>query len=431
VEKKYDAIVGNPPYIRKSILKDAQIDACKQIHFRANLSETSVKNIWTAFLIKSNTFLNENGILAFVLPSELLQVKFAEEIREFLKSEFHRIEIFTFSDLMFDCKGQDTVVLFAYKKAKEKGEFFTNIESAKDILNNSIQLKKNNLLVESKVKWIHHFLTENEISFLNEIKNGLKTINRYSNSMPGIVTAANKFFIINKKTEKDYNLTKYTKPIIQRGLFVNGSVVFREKDFIDLEKANLPAHLLQLNNEDKISKKLNEYLSIGVKLKIPQRYKCRIRDKWYVVPNISTEPEAFFFKRSHHYPKLLKNDANVFVTDSAYKVYIKEPYDLNSFIYSFYNSFTLASAEIEGRYYGGGVLELTPNEFKNLPIPYTSIDAIMFENFASEFERKRNIESLLVKNDEKLLGDSLGLSSNEIRKVQLIRTKLVAKRFRK
>jgi adenine-specific DNA-methyltransferase len=167
-----------------------------------------------------------------------------------------------------------------------------------------------------------------------------------------------------------------------------------------------------------------------LKLKIPQRYKCRIRDKWYVVPNISQQNlKRSFLSVVIIIPRLLKNDANVFVTDSAYKVYIKEPYDLNSFIYSFYNSFTLASAEIEGRYYGGGVLELTPNEFKNLPIPYTSIDAIMFENFASEFERKRNIESLLVKNDEKLLGDSLGLSSNEIRKVQLIRTKLVAKRF--
>ena len=44
-----------------------------------------------------------------------------------------RIEIFTFNDLMFECKGQDTIVLFAYKKSEQKGEFFTNISSKKQV----------------------------------------------------------------------------------------------------------------------------------------------------------------------------------------------------------------------------------------------------------------------------------------------------------
>ncbi len=429
--KNYSAIIGNPPYIKKNILNAFQINTCKKVHFDAKMSEASVKNIWTAFLIKSTLMLNSTGMLAFVLPSELLQVKFAEEIREFLKREFQRIEIFTFNDLMFECKGQDTIVLFAYKKAKEKGEFFTNIKSKQDLLNNSIQLKKNDLLVESKVKWTHHFLTENEISFLNEIKNGLKTVNHYSVSKPGIVTAANKFFIVDKKTEKDYNLSRFTKPIVQKGLFVNGSVAFKVKDFEELENNNYPTRLLQLNNNDKISKKLSEYLETGIEHEIPQRYKCKIRDNWYVIPNISTEPEAFFFKRSHHYPKILKNEANVFVTDSAYKVNIKVPYDLNSFIYSFYNSFTLTFAEIDGRYYGGGVLELTPNEFKGLPVPYNEINNDTFERFKLSFERKANIESLLAENDNEILGTSLGLSKKEIKRVQMIRNKLVKKRIRK
>lgn len=42
--------------------------------------------------------------LAFVLPSGITSVKFTEEIREYLKNQFQRIEIYTFNDLMFDCK---------------------------------------------------------------------------------------------------------------------------------------------------------------------------------------------------------------------------------------------------------------------------------------------------------------------------------------
>ena len=200
--KQYSAVIGNPPYVKKNILTSKQIELSKEIHSNENLTEASVKNIWTTFLVKANTLLAKNGVLAFVLPSELLQVKFAEEVREYLKKEFQRIEIFTFNDLMFECKGQDTIVLFAYKKADQKGEYFTNISSKESLNQNSFVLKNNNLLVESKVKWTHHFLTSDELTFIDSLKKELNTVNDYSDSKPGIVTAANKFFIIDKETEK-------------------------------------------------------------------------------------------------------------------------------------------------------------------------------------------------------------------------------------
>jgi adenine-specific DNA-methyltransferase len=428
--KQFSAVIGNPPYVKKNILTAKQIELSKEIHTSENLTEASVKNIWTTFLVKANTLLAKNGILAFVLPSELLQVKFAEEVREYLKKEFERIEIFTFNDLMFECKGQDTIVLFAYKKAEQKGEFFTNISSKESLEQNRFVLKNNNLLVESKVKWTHHFLTADELTFIDNLKKELKTVNDYSDSKPGIVTAANKFFIIDKETEKQYNLSRYTKPIIQKGLFVNGSVVFSDEDIQQLEENNRPTKLLQLNDNDKISKKLREYLDIGELEEIPDRYKCKIRNNWYVIPNISERPDAFFFKRSHLYPKLLKNNSNAFVTDSAYKVGMKNGYDLNSFIYSFYNTLTLLLSELEGRYYGGGVLELIPSEFKKLPIPYNEISNTQFDNFTTNFEQKSNIEQILIQNDFNILNPTLGINNDDLLKLTEIRNKLRKKRLR-
>lgn len=429
--KKYSIIIGNPPYVKKNRLTKKQIGLSKEIHLNEKLTEASVKNIWATFIIKANTLLVDNGVLAFVLPSELLQVKFAEEIREYLKKEFERIEVFTFNDLMFECKGQDTIVLFAYKKSKEKGEFFTNIESKKSLEKNNFVLRNNNLLVASKVKWTHHFLASDELTFIDNLKKGLKTVNDYSDSKPGIVTAANKFFIIDKEIEKHYNLSRHTKPIIQKGLFVNGSVVFNDSDIQNLEDINRPTKLLQLNNEDRISRKLRKYLAIGENAGIPSRYKCRIRNNWYVIPNISNKPDAFFFKRSHLYPKLLRNNSNALVTDSAYKIEMKNGYDLNSFIYSFYNTLTLVLSEIEGRYYGGGVLELIPSEFKKLSIPYTEIDNAQFDDFTDRFENKNNIEHLLSQNDFNILNPTLGISKDDLEKLTAIRSKLTKKRMRK
>jgi adenine-specific DNA-methyltransferase len=428
--KQFSAVIGNPPYVKKNILTSKQIELSKEIHSNENLTEASVKNIWTTFLVKSNTLLAKNGILAFVLPSELLQVKFAEEVREYLKTEFERIEIFTFNDLMFECKGQDTIVLFAYKKAEQKGEFFTNISSKESLKQNSFVLNNNNLLVESKVKWTHHFLTSDELTFIDNLKKRLKTVNDYSESKPGIVTGANKYFIINKETESKFNLSKYTKPIIQKGLFVNGSVVFSDEDIKKLEKEKRPTKLLQLNDNDKISKNLREYLDIGELEELPERHKCGIRKNWYVIPNISKKPDAFFFKRSHLYPKLLKNNSNALVTDSAYKVGMRNGYDLNSFIYSFYNTLTLLLSELDGRYYGGGVLELIPSEFKKLPIPYNEISNSQFDNFTTNFENKSNIEQILIQNDLNILNPTLGLNNEDLLRLTEIRNKLKRKRLR-
>lgn len=428
---QYSVVIGNPPYVKKNRLTSKQIELSKEIHSNENLTENSAKNIWTTFLVKSNALLAKNGVLAFVLPSELLQVKFAEEIREYLKREFERIEIFTFNDLMFECKGQDTIILFAYKTAEQKGEYFSNISSKEVLEQNSFILNNNNLLVDSKVKWTHHFLTSDELTFIDHFKKQLKTVDDYSVSKPGIVTAANKFFIIDRETEKKYNLSIYTKPIIQKGYFVNGSVIFNYEDIQNLEENNRPTRLLQLNDDVKISKKLREYLNLGELEEIPDRYKCKIRNNWYVIPNISKKPDAFFFKRSHLYPKLLKNNTNAFVTDSAYKVEMRNGYDLNSFIYSFYNTLTLLLSELDGRYYGGGVLELTPNEFKKLPIPYYQINNIEFEYFTQRFENKNSIEDILLQNDFRILHSTLGISKTDITRLTEIRNKLKNKRLRK
>ena len=430
---KYAAVFGNPPYIRKNRLSKDQLDKCKYIHFSEQLSDKSIKNIWTSFVVKSTRMLRDDGILSFVLPSELLQVKFAEEIRDFLLEHFEKLEIFTFSNLLFESIGQDTVALIAYKQSAEKGVFYSNIEFEEQLTKENFTLERNDALINSNFKWNHHSLRPHEIRLIEHLRTKLETIGHYCISKPGVVTAANGYFIINEETATAYELTSYTVPIIQKGFFVNGSVVFDQRDYAELGKKNRPSKLIRFTDEDKetFSVKVREYLKIGEDQKLPDRYKCKLRDNWFVIPNVSTESEGFFFKRSHHYPKLLKNSAGVFVTDSAYKIDMKDSFDINSLIYSFYNSLTLSFAEIEGRYYGGGVLELTPTEFRKLPLPYSVIGEADFESFRREFEGKENIETILEKNDFAILNESLGLSATEIGVIRSIRKKLVNKRHRK
>jgi adenine-specific DNA-methyltransferase len=430
--KHYSIILGNPPYIKKSLLNATQINSCKEIHESSDIAATSVKNIWSSFLIRCTELLEEDGILAFVLPAELLQAKFANPIRDFLRIKYDRIELFTFNDLLFDSIGQDTVILIGYKKAVHKGVYYTTIKDKSELENNVFVLSKNDSLVKSDIKWTHHILTGEEIELLSKIKSSLKPISYYCSSKPGIVTAANKFFIIDNDTEKKYRLGSLAKPIIQKGIFVNGSVVFDRHDLKALQKSGLPAKFLMFEDKGQrsYSKSIQEYLRLGVKGEIHKRFKSLQRARWFVVPNVSTPPEGFFFKRCHQYPKLLKNNAGVYVTDSAYEIAMHDEYDIESLIYSFYNSLSLCFAEMEGRYYGGGVLELTPKEFKKIPVPYKEISQSKFKTYTSAFEVKSAIKDIFEKNDSQILA-GLSLTGDDVYKIQSIRQKLIDKRLRK
>ena len=119
------------------------------------------------------------------------------------------------------------------------------------------------------------------------------------------------------------------------------------------------------------------------------------------------------------------------VTDSAYKIDMKNGYNIHHLIYSFYNSLTLAFAELSGRYFGGGVLELTPSEFKSLPVPYLQLSDEAFNQFRKAFENKLSINNIFCANDNAILNTSLGLSNEEINGINVIYKKLVAKRLRK
>ncbi len=367
-----------------------------------------------------------------ILPLELLQVKFTEEIRSLLINEFQRIEIFTFNELQFqECKGQDTVLLIGYKAHENQGTFYTNINALDDLENDNYEFYENTALANSDRKWSHHFITPEEYEFLENLKLRIQNVTHFINNKAGIVTAANNYFIVNNDVVQAYNFQNFAKPIVQKGFFVNGSVTFNKKDFDTLVEERKPTYLLDFNSliDNEITPEMNEYFNIGNQLELPSRFKCKQRERWYKVPNIATIPEAFFFKRAHEYPKLLRNDADVLVTDSAYKIEIKEGFELNNFIFSFYNSLTLAFAELEGRYYGGGVLELTPNELRVLPIPYTNCNN--FENYISEFKNKTSIKDILNKYNYQILNGTLGLTVEEIDKIENIRQKLINKRHRK
>lgn len=73
-------------------------------------------------------------------------------------------------------------------------------------------------------------------------------------------------------------------------------------------------------------------------------------------------------KRSHDTPRLILNCVGAYTTDTAYRIRALRG-TAQGLVYGFFNSLTALSAELEGRHYGGGVLELVPSEIEKLLLP--------------------------------------------------------------
>jgi len=156
-------------------------------------------------------------------------------------------------------------------------------------------------------------------------------------------------------------------------------------------------------------------------------YKCRIRNRWYIVPSVWI-PQAFMLRQVHAYPKIVLNDATATCTDTIHRVKFRNDAQPRYVAAAFMNSLTFAFSEVMGRSYGGGVLELEPNEAERLPLPLLGSDKLDIQKL-DMLERQGDIYAILDITDQLLLREHMGLSIEETRQLRAIWEKLRDRRI--
>lgn len=139
--------------------------------------------------------------------------------------------------------------------------------------------------------------------------------------------------------------------------------------------------------------------------------------------------DALFIRRNNHYPKLIENKAEAYTTDTMHRVFLKKNTNIKALTASFYNSLSFAFSEIVGRSYGGGVLELMPNEVEEILIPYKEENTEMIETLDKMLREKKSIDEILEYSDEMILKKGFGFSNREIKLANSIWKKLSGRRL--
>lgn len=429
--ESYDLIIANPPYIKKNYLSDKQLLSCRKIHDSAELSKNEIKNIWTAFLISATTKLSDEGTIGFILPAEFLQVSFTSEIRDYVTSIFNKVEIFAFNELVFQAE-QDVIIILASKKHAKKVVSFYQVNKLEDLKKPELIKGNDNTNRVTLSKWTNYILSPNDLNFLEKLKSKFKTVNHYCISQVGIVTAANNFFILNKEQVEQFGLKEYCKPIIQKSSLIKNLSTVSKDDLKIIVKSNKPCFLLALNEVPKkfLPENVKRYLKIAEDQQIDKRYKCKLRSRWYSVPSVWAS-EGFFVKRTDKVPRIIVNESNVNVTDAFYRIKMLKNFNIKSLAFSFYNTFSFIYSELEGRFYGGGVLELTPNEFKKIPVPYMKIGDKIYNEFVLLASTSQSTTQIRKYVDRVVLREYYKISDKDVERLNNIYDKLFYRRLKK
>lgn len=430
-QDRFNLVIGNPPYIRYQYFKKEQQDLSKEIFNKAGLKYSKLTNAWVSFIVGSSLLLKETGKIGFVVPAELLQVSYAKQLRNFLAHFYNKINIISFEKLVFEGIQQEVVLLLCEKSNCDE-HYIEHIEvkDANDLLQFDVaKLRFPAKKIDFKAnKWTYYFLEQEEIHFLESVakKYNIKYIGDYSKVEVGITTGANGYFTVPASVVDEYNLYDYAKPMVGRSIQAN-SLIFNTQDWIDNNKKGANANLLIFPKDGILNEGALNYIRLGEYNNINKGYKTSIRDKWFVIPSIKLS-DALFIRRNNLYPKLILNEAKAYTTDTMHRVYINSDINKDAFIASYYNSLSFAFAEIVGRSYGGGVLELLPSEVKSILLPYHEDNKKIIAKIDSMLRSKRNIEDILIFTNDEILSKSLGMSNDEIAIANRIWKKLSSRR---
>ena len=367
----FDGAAGNPPYIRFGNWSSEQREPALELMRREGLRPTRLTNAWVPFVVASTVAVRDGGRVGLVLPAELLQVTYAAQLRDFLLSRFREITLLTFQRLVFDGILQEVVLFCGVVgggPAQIRTVHLTDADALAGADPNFEHVASAPALLHDDEKWTKYFLDPTAIRLLRALKasDALTRLGRVAEVDVGIVTGRNSFFTFTDAQADALGLKPHCVPLVSRSAQLAGLVYD-----IDCRARDLAAgqRTWLLNAPpDPTAPALVAHIGAGEAAGIQRGYTCSRRTPWFSTPSLWI-PDLFMLRQIHLAPRLTVNAAAATSTDTVHRVRLAPQVDAAALAAVFHNSATFAFAEIMGRSYGGGILELEPAEAEQLPIP--------------------------------------------------------------
>lgn len=389
-----DAVIGNPPYVRRSNLEG--LDAIRRRVVESSAlcpNLPALTDLYAYFILFAVSLMKPGARLALVLPTSWLDVDYGVPVKQTLLSQFKLTALILLEGRVFDNVLVRPVLLLAEKSCTSDGHqtAFVRIRRSlpdpcqPDCLftypqqhDAEVVLVKQNSLDPSR-PWSTLLKTPHAYQMIAQ-RSDFTTLGSLAETRIGIQTLAGSFFIINEEMRQKLAIPHcYLRPIVlspretKRGVIEHSDEVSSRVLFVDLPLSEISdentRRYIQLAETTEVRIRGKNITVFGYQ-NVPRIQQAR-RRPWY---NLKTE-----IVRRGCYPLLLPrriyknyvvvwNRANVVTNENFIEVKPKESsYTLPLSAVLNSSCFELM-ARSHAQLYGGGIYNLNPADVKQLPV---------------------------------------------------------------
>lgn len=298
-ERKYDLIIGNPPYGYQ--FSETELNVLKKDYEIA--SEKSVES-YDLFMELSLSIINNNGLIAYVLPEAILNVKAHQKIRRFIKNATS-IRYVNYIGNAFNGVACPCILIVLKKDSKS-----SIIGCEVEYKSKKFTIRKSRNLTEN---YWNFSITDEEFDCLvkiDNVKNSF-TLKNQADFALGIVTGDNKKYITNVKSENNEIVLKGSD--LHKYYFNNNSnnyIRFVPEHFqqvAPVEKYRAQEKLLYrfICAEPTFSYDANQTLSLNsANILIPHVKNVNIK---YILAILNSKTISFYCHKKYNSIKLLRS----------------------------------------------------------------------------------------------------------------------------
>ncbi|MBT0771192.1 N-6 DNA methylase [Kineosporia sp. J2-2] len=432
----YDAVIGNPPYVRYHDFTGADRMRAQAAARRAGVALSGLASSWAAFTVHAAGFLRPGGRLGLVLPAELLSVNYAAPVRRFLLENFAQVRLVAFTERVFPEVVAEIVLLLADGYRSGSGHLETlQVHNAAELETLPTEpIFESFTVTAPDRKWTPALIPAEPLRAFDQLLRGpaFGVLDDWGKVTLGIVTGNNGYFALTPERAAGLGLG----PADLLPLSPPGSSHLRDLEFTAEALADLGsdgAATLLFRPDLKRSPAAVAYVRSGEAQGVHEAYKCRIRTPWWQV-RLPEPPDLLLTYMNADAPRLVANTARAHHLNSVHGIYLHDPSLARLLPLAALSSVTLLGAETVGRSYGGGLLKLEPSEAKQLPLPSPdllrdaapALEAIR-PQVASALARFRLPEATQLV-DDALLSRTLGLDPQVVRQLRSAHAHLQTRR---